>query len=89
MPFEHLLVSTQIRCETGPTVVGDANSDQKLMALLEAQKVHRFGNTFPEFLTEWPPRKVLDRLSDWSFSICGMAGAGQTVIWTMRRERRD
>uniref|UniRef100_A0A914HE60 GTP cyclohydrolase 1 feedback regulatory protein n=1 Tax=Globodera rostochiensis TaxID=31243 RepID=A0A914HE60_GLORO len=33
-------------------------------------KVYRFGNTFPEFITEWPPRKVLDRLSELGFSIC-------------------
>ncbi|KAI3415859.1 hypothetical protein GPALN_005429 [Globodera pallida] len=87
MPSEHLLISTQIRCETGPTVVGDMDSDPKMMAFLDAQKVYRFGNTFPEFITEWPPRKVLDRLSELGFSICGMAGTGQTMIWTMKREK--
>jgi len=39
MPVNHILVSTQIRCECGPTIVGDANSNEELMLKLEAKKV--------------------------------------------------
>jgi hypothetical protein len=67
--MEHVLVSTQIRCETGPTVVGDSDSSPALMAQLGAQKVYRMGNTFAEYVTEWPPRRVLDRLSELDFRI--------------------
>lgn len=67
--MEHVLLSTQIRCETGPTVVGDAESDPILMQALEAKKVYRLGNTFAEYITEWAPRRVLDRLSELGFRL--------------------
>jgi hypothetical protein len=67
--MEHVLVSTQIRCETGPTVVGDTDSDPQLMAQLGAKKIYRIGNTFAEYMTEWAPRRVLDRLSQLGFRV--------------------
>ena len=33
----HLLVSTRIRLEAGPTIVGDERSDPEIMAQLGAQ----------------------------------------------------
>lgn len=38
MPY--VFVSTRIRLETGPTVVGDEQSDPQLMAYLGAKRVH-------------------------------------------------
>ena len=72
------------------------------MAQLGARKVSRIGNTFAEYITEWPPRLVLDRLSLLGFRVVceffgcffefhlktAMTGAGQTVIWTMVRDRK-
>ena len=36
----HLLVSTRIRLESGPTIVGDERSDPEIMAQLGAQLFH-------------------------------------------------
>uniref|UniRef100_A0A914LUR5 GTP cyclohydrolase 1 feedback regulatory protein n=1 Tax=Meloidogyne incognita TaxID=6306 RepID=A0A914LUR5_MELIC len=67
--MEHIFVSTQFRCETGPTIVGDHESNPELMALVEAKMVMQLGNRFAEYITEWTPRKVLDRLSELGFRV--------------------
>uniref|UniRef100_A0A914MIL5 GTP cyclohydrolase 1 feedback regulatory protein n=1 Tax=Meloidogyne incognita TaxID=6306 RepID=A0A914MIL5_MELIC len=87
--MEHIFVSTQFRCETGPTVVGDHESNPELMALVEAKMVMQLGNRFAEYITEWTPRKVLDRLSELGFRVISSTGAGQTIIWTLGRERNE
>nr|CAD2154252.1 unnamed protein product [Meloidogyne enterolobii] len=87
--MEHIFVSTQFRCETGPTVVGDHESNPELMALVGAKMVMQLGNRFAEYITEWTPRKVLDRLSELGFRVISSTGAGQTIIWTLGRERNE
>ncbi|KAI6184898.1 GTP cyclohydrolase 1 feedback regulatory protein [Aphelenchoides bicaudatus] len=84
--MNYILVSTQIRCETGPTTVGDQHSDPEIMKLVQAKLISRLGNTFTEYVTDWPPRLVLDRLSQEGFKMLTMAGIGQTCVWTMGRE---
>ncbi|CAG2182895.1 unnamed protein product, partial [Oppiella nova] len=42
MPY--VLVSTQIRLECGPTIVGDTTSDPQLMQYLNAEKSTPIGN---------------------------------------------
>lgn len=41
---------------------------------------------FFRYVTDWPPRMVLDRLSREGFRIITMAGIGQTCVWTMAKE---
>ena len=42
MPY--VLISTQIRLESGPTVCGDEESDPKLMEYLGAELIEESGN---------------------------------------------
>eukprot|EP00070_Physeter_catodon_P044384 XP_028351278.1 GTP cyclohydrolase 1 feedback regulatory protein isoform X2 [Physeter catodon] len=58
MPY--LLISTQIRMEVGPTMVGDEHSDPELMRHLGASKRSVLGNNFYGFLTTAPPGKSHD-----------------------------
>uniref|UniRef100_UPI00358F556C GTP cyclohydrolase 1 feedback regulatory protein n=1 Tax=Myxine glutinosa TaxID=7769 RepID=UPI00358F556C len=81
MPY--VLLSTQIRTETGPTVVGDEASDPELMDYLGATKIQALGNNFYEYRVSDPPRIVLDHLDRRGFCLKQMAGVGQTVIWCM------
>ncbi|KAI6171771.1 GTP cyclohydrolase 1 feedback regulatory protein [Aphelenchoides besseyi] len=86
---EYILVSTQIRCETGPCVVGDEESDPVLMATVDGSLVSRLGNTYSEYVTQWPVRRVLNRLAQSGFRVIAMSGIGQTwlvSIWTLGRE---
>ena len=57
MPY--ILISTQIRMENGPTVVGDVHSDPSLMALIGAKLVQHLGNNFAEYNVQEPPRLVV------------------------------
>jgi hypothetical protein len=74
MPY--LLVSTQTRLETGPTMVGDADSDPSLMMELNATPSKQLGNNFVEYTTTWTPRIVLNRLEELGWSVIAMAGIG-------------
>ncbi|CAO4374608.1 hypothetical protein L5515_011911 [Caenorhabditis briggsae] len=81
MPY--ILISTQIRMECGPTMVGDGESDAKLMEKLEAKLMKQLGNEFQEYITKWSPRKVLNQLEKEGWQVVAMAGIGQTCAWTL------
>ncbi|XP_029454436.1 GTP cyclohydrolase 1 feedback regulatory protein [Rhinatrema bivittatum] len=84
MPY--LLISTQIRMETGPTVVGDELSDPILMAHLGASKRQVLGNNFSEYCVNEPPRCVLDKLEVLGYRVLTMTGVGQTLVWCLHKE---
>ncbi|XP_033734438.1 GTP cyclohydrolase 1 feedback regulatory protein-like [Pecten maximus] len=81
----HVLISTQIRLESGPTVVGDEWSDKKLMEHLGASMMKTLGNNFMEYRTPDPPRVVLDKLEKLDYHVVAMTGIGQTCIWTLHK----
>ncbi|KAJ8308601.1 hypothetical protein KUTeg_013475 [Tegillarca granosa] len=81
----HLLISTQIRLENGPTVVGDEWSDPQLMEYLGAKLIKELGNNFMEYKTPDPPRIVLDKLEQKGYKVLCMTGIGQTCIWTLHK----
>ncbi|XP_041702897.1 GTP cyclohydrolase 1 feedback regulatory protein [Coregonus clupeaformis] len=84
MPY--VLVSTQIRLETGPTMVGDVYSDPAIMNYLGATKTTMLGNNFSEYHVDDPPRLVLDKLEKIGFRVVTMTGVGQTLVWCMHKE---
>ncbi|XGW29294.1 hypothetical protein V3C99_008816 [Haemonchus contortus] len=84
MPY--LLISTQIRLETGPTFVGDGDSDKELMERLCAHPSRQLGNEFVEYMTTLAPRQVLNILEKEGWKVVGMAGIGQTCAWTLHRD---
>ena len=79
----HVLVTTQIRLENGPTFVGDEDSDPELMQYLGARKITEPGNNFSTYLTDFNVRRVLDLLEKQGYRLVGMSGMGQTCVWTM------
>ncbi|XP_013412749.1 GTP cyclohydrolase 1 feedback regulatory protein [Lingula anatina] len=81
MPF--VIISTQIRLEKGPTVVGDADSDPELMKFLGAELVQQLGNDFSQYEVSCSPRVVLNQLEKKGYKVLGMTGIGQTCIWTL------
>uniref|UniRef100_H2Y3D9 GTP cyclohydrolase 1 feedback regulatory protein n=1 Tax=Ciona intestinalis TaxID=7719 RepID=H2Y3D9_CIOIN len=83
MPY--VLISTLIRLEIGPTIVGDEHSDVALMKELGATLHHRAGNPFKEWSVEDPPRIVLDKLEVLGYKLVGTTGIGQTAIWTLHK----
>ncbi|KAF6731677.1 GTP cyclohydrolase 1 feedback regulatory protein [Oryzias melastigma] len=84
MPY--ILISTQIRLETGPTNVGDEFSDPAVMNYLGARKTTVLGNNFSEYHVEEPPRLVLDKLEKIGFRVLSMTGVGQTLVWCLHKE---
>ncbi|XP_026855985.2 GTP cyclohydrolase 1 feedback regulatory protein isoform X1 [Electrophorus electricus] len=84
MPY--ILISTQIRLETGPTTVGDEYSDPALMNFLEARKTTMLGNNFSEYNVEEPPRLVLDKLEKLGYRVVTMTGVGQTLVWCLHKD---
>ncbi|XP_069493676.1 GTP cyclohydrolase 1 feedback regulatory protein-like [Ambystoma mexicanum] len=84
MPY--VLVSTQIRMEIGPTMVGDEYSDPSLMAQLGAAKRTVMGNNFSEWCVNDPPRVVLNNLEMLGYRVVSMTGVGQTLVWCLHKE---
>ncbi|KAJ8290408.1 hypothetical protein GJAV_G00012420 [Gymnothorax javanicus] len=84
MPY--ILISTQIRLETGPTMVGDENSDPVIMNYLGARKTTMLGNNFSEYHVDDPPRIVLDKLEKIGYRVQNMTGVGQTLVWCLHKE---
>lgn len=87
MPY--ILVSTQIRLENGPTIVGDEWNDVELMEYLGASLCKQLGNNYLEYRTPDPPRIVLNKLEVKGYSMTGMTGVGQTCIWTMYKPAEE
>ncbi|XP_076801416.1 GTP cyclohydrolase 1 feedback regulatory protein-like [Clavelina lepadiformis] len=85
MPY--VMITTLIRLENGPTVVGDEASDRDLMAYLGASLVQKTGNPFKEWVVDLPPRVVLNKLEDAGYKVVGTAGIGQTAIWTLHKPK--
>ncbi|XP_048830548.1 GTP cyclohydrolase 1 feedback regulatory protein isoform X2 [Brienomyrus brachyistius] len=84
MPY--ILISTQIRLETGPTIVGDEHSDPVIMNYLGARKTTMLGNNFSEYHVDEAPRVVLDKLENIGFRLVTMTGVGQTLVWCLHRD---
>ncbi|XP_053837154.1 GTP cyclohydrolase 1 feedback regulatory protein isoform X3 [Vidua macroura] len=84
MPY--LLISTQIRLEAGPTMVGDEHSDPHLMSILGATKRTTLGNNFCEYYVNDAPCVVLDKLESLGYRVVSMTGVGQTLVWCLHRE---
>uniref|UniRef100_A0A8C3P5T3 GTP cyclohydrolase 1 feedback regulatory protein n=1 Tax=Chrysemys picta bellii TaxID=8478 RepID=A0A8C3P5T3_CHRPI len=84
MPY--VLISTQIRMEVGPTMVGDEHSDQQLMDYLGAIKRNMLGNHFWEYYVNDAPRIVLDKLEKYGYRVVSMTGVGQTLVWCLHKE---
>ncbi|XP_072545869.1 GTP cyclohydrolase 1 feedback regulatory protein isoform X2 [Salminus brasiliensis] len=87
MPY--ILISTQIRLETGPTMVGDEFSDPSIMSYLGARKTTILGNNFSEYHVDEPPRLVLDKLEKLGYKVVTMTGVGQTLVWCLHKETSD
>jgi len=81
----HVLISTQIRLASGPTTCGDEWTDKEIMKYLGAQLVHTFGNNFKEYISEDPPRVVLNKLEQIGYKVVTATGVGQTIIWTLHK----
>ncbi|KAA0711603.1 GTP cyclohydrolase 1 feedback regulatory protein [Triplophysa tibetana] len=86
MPY--ILISTQIRLETGPTMVGDEYSDLAVMNYLGARKTSMLGNNFSEYHVDEPPRVVLDKLEKRGYRVVSMTGVGQTLVWCLHKENK-
>ncbi|XP_046877758.1 GTP cyclohydrolase 1 feedback regulatory protein-like isoform X2 [Hypomesus transpacificus] len=84
MPY--VLISTLLRLETGPTMVGDESSDPAIMNYLGAKKTNALGNNFSEYHVEEPPRVVMDKLEKMGFSVISMTGVGQTLVWCLHKD---
>uniref|UniRef100_A0A1I8H258 Sulfurtransferase n=1 Tax=Macrostomum lignano TaxID=282301 RepID=A0A1I8H258_9PLAT len=77
---------SDLKAESGPTLVGDEWSDPVLMQFLEAKKEKKDGNNFYQWTTLMCPRQVLDRLHLLGYRVSAMTGVGQTCIWTLHTE---
>jgi len=84
MPY--LLLSTQIRLENGPTIVGDGDIDQDIVNLVGASKVKDMCNDFSHYETPDPVRKVMDTLEKIGYTCIGVTGLGQTAIFTLHKK---
>jgi len=45
------------------------------------------GANFKHYESSEPPRIILDRLNKLNFSLVGMTGCGQSVLWTLFRDK--
>ncbi|XP_039248968.2 GTP cyclohydrolase 1 feedback regulatory protein-like [Styela clava] len=83
MPY--LLVSTLVRLEIGPTIVGDEQSDPDLMTKIGAVLGQQKGCPFKEYTVSDPPRIVLNKLEKLGYSVINTSGIGQTIVWTLHK----
>ena len=81
----HILVTTQIRLEAGPCIVGDERSDPELMRDLKAELRREKGQFFKVWETLLLPREVLDILEQKGFSVVSTTGIGQTFVVTLQK----
>lgn len=87
MPY--VFVTTLIRLEIGPTIVGDEWSDPELMHFLGAELINEFGNNFKSYRTPFCPRIILNKLEERGYRVLTMTGVGQTCIWTCYKEEEQ
>jgi len=80
-------MTTQIRLEAGPCIVGDKHSDPELMQYLEAEKKIENGQFFSVWETELLPRQVLDKLELKGYTVVQSTGIGQTFTVTLHKPR--
>ena len=81
----HILMTTQIRLESGPCIVGDERSDPELMRFLKAEVRRENGQFFKVWETQLLPREVLDLLETQGYSVVSTTGIGQTFVVTMHK----
>ena len=97
----HILVTTQIRLEAGPCIVGDEHSDPGLMKYLKAEQRRENGQFFKVnchligllifvllqqvWETKLLPREVLDLLELKGFNVVSTTGIGQTYVVTLQK----
>nr|XP_045612157.1 GTP cyclohydrolase 1 feedback regulatory protein-like [Procambarus clarkii]XP_045612158.1 GTP cyclohydrolase 1 feedback regulatory protein-like [Procambarus clarkii] len=84
MPY--LLISTQLKLDTGPTYVGDSESDLELMNYLQAEVITEPTSKSFSYSTKLVPRKVLNLLEVRGWQVVSSASIGQTCIWTLHIE---
>eukprot|EP00049_Salpingoeca_infusionum_P010654 m.184103 g.184103 ORF g.184103 m.184103 type:complete len:89 (-) comp14709_c0_seq6:163-429(-) len=85
MVFEYIVISVENNMSQGPTFCGDASSDKELMAHCEATLHKDLGDPFQEYLSQLPPRIILNKLAEKGFRVINSAGTGQTLTWTLER----
>uniref|UniRef100_A0AAZ3PTB9 GTP cyclohydrolase 1 feedback regulatory protein n=1 Tax=Oncorhynchus tshawytscha TaxID=74940 RepID=A0AAZ3PTB9_ONCTS len=88
MPY--VLVSTQIRLETGPTMVGDEYSDPAIMNYLGARKTTMLGNNLIRSRKSAVPRKYLLKTArgEKRGSVCGCVRVRQKRKWETEEKER-
>jgi hypothetical protein len=59
--------------------------DAELMVELGARLTSTPGNNWRIWVSDWGPRRVLDRLEQLGYDVVGVAGVGQTCTWTLRK----
>ena len=83
MPY--ILVTTQIRLEKGPCIVGDEKSDPEIMKYLEAEQQREKGQFFKVWESKLVPRQVLNKLEAIGYSVVTTTGIGQTFVVTLHK----
>ncbi|KAK4312564.1 hypothetical protein Pmani_016029 [Petrolisthes manimaculis] len=83
MPY--MIISTEMRMDTGPTCVGDYMSDPKLMAYLEADLNQDPVRPKSCYCTKLLPRQVLNLLEVKGWKVVSSTGIGQTCVWTLHQ----
>eukprot|EP00043_Microstomoeca_roanoka_P029973 m.24053 g.24053 ORF g.24053 m.24053 type:complete len:85 (-) comp9616_c0_seq1:436-690(-) len=83
MPYA--LVSCENVLGSGPTTCGDVTSPEDLMEACEAKLIVKLGHTIEEYVTQLPPREVLNRMEKFGYKVVAAAGMGQTCAWTLHK----
>lgn len=87
MPY--LLISTEIRLDKGPTIVGDEYLNKNLADYLEASLTKEIGNEFSHYVSRYAPRIILDMLEVKGYKVVSSCGVGQTCVWTLYAENPE